>query len=297
MLMKTITFDDYITAVKLKFEVEKMGTYAGFLSNPSPAELRNFSLLIFKNGLSHTDEQAFRFFFDVKPDGDLKKGIEYFDVERFRSVKNFLVGKNQKTSHKSVELIAVLVDFQPRPFQKFIKNVTENEKGDCNIQIDNPLVKEKEVFLIDTDEITTVSKMDENGSREKQWWKKPIAIAASLMLFVSAGFTVKTIYFPTKNCMTWKTDHYEAICCDEQPLGFVHGVSTIPRDDKTLQHMRKIKADKNTKFFVNEKVAIWYKKKGDDLECFTAPGLHPETGETLKPITRHMIEKYVFREN
>ena len=295
--MKTNTFDDYMTAVKLKFEVEKNGTYAGFLSNPSPAELRNFSLLIFKNGLSKPDEQTFRFFFDVKPDGDLKKGIEEFDVEKFRSVKNFLVGKNQKTSHKSVELIAVLVDFHPRPFQKFIKNVTGNEKGDCHIQIDNTSVKEKEVFLNDTDEITTDSKMDENGSRKKQWWKKPIAITALLMLFVSAGFTVKTLCFPAKNCMTWKTDHYEAICCDEQPLGFVHGVSTIPRDEKTLLHMRKIKADKNTSFFVNEKPVIWYKRKGDILECFTSPGLHPETGETLKPITRYMIEKYLLNNN
>lgn len=39
---------------------------------------------------------------------------------------------------------------------------------------------------------------------------------------------------------------------------------------------------------------IWYGKnlKGE-LEIFTSLGLHPETGKTLKPISKYMIEKYI----
>ena len=29
------------------------------------------------------------------------------------------------------------------------------------------------------------------------------------------------------------------------------------------------------------------------LQYFTALGLHPETGKTLKPITQYMIDKYI----
>jgi hypothetical protein len=48
--------------------------------------------------------------------------------------------------------------------------------------------------------------------------------------------------------------------------------------------------------FFNEdgSVKLWYgKNKNKDLEYFTALGLHPETGKTLKPITQYMIDKYI----
>ena len=39
---------------------------------------------------------------------------------------------------------------------------------------------------------------------------------------------------------------------------------------------------------------LWYgKNKNKELEYFTAFGKHPETGKTLKPITKYMIAKYI----
>ncbi len=48
------------------------------------------------------------------------------------------------------------------------------------------------------------------------------------------------------------------------------------------------------KFKEDDSVRIWYgKNREGELEYFSSQGLHPQTGKTLKPITRYMIEKYI----
>jgi len=44
------------------------------------------------------------------------------------------------------------------------------------------------------------------------------------------------------------------------------------------------------------KPCVWYGKSFDgSYDCFTAPGLHPETGKKLKPITEYIVKKHLLK--
>lgn len=66
-------------------------------------------------------------------------------------------------------------------------------------------------------------------------------------------------------------------------------------NDSQVARFKKVQPNCDTQFFNSEGNALlWYgKNRKGDLEYFTDLGKHPETGKTLKPITRYMIKKYI----
>lgn len=51
---------------------------------------------------------------------------------------------------------------------------------------------------------------------------------------------------------------------------------------------------KETDFFsATKEPLIWYAKVGDRIECFSAKGNHPETGEELKLVTQEIVDEYI----
>ncbi|WP_242132911.1 hypothetical protein [Aestuariivivens marinum] len=96
--------------------------------------------------------------------------------------------------------------------------------------------------------------------------------------------------------MEWKEDHYEKADFDADKLS--QGTLKVCKEDR-LQNFRKIETPNcDTPYFKGDgAVNIWYGKnlKGE-IEVFTSLGLHPETGKTLKPITKYIITKYLCEE-
>lgn len=91
-----------------------------------------------------------------------------------------------------------------------------------------------------------------------------------------------------KECMYWKEDHYEAAFCDE----IITGTTLIALDDEQLQSLKKITLP-DTLPVQNALGKVWYDKSDNHLEFFTGFGLHPVNGKTLKPITKHMIDRHI----
>ncbi|TDD95179.1 hypothetical protein [Flavobacterium cellulosilyticum] len=65
-----------------------------------------------------------------------------------------------------------------------------------------------------------------------------------------------------------------------------------------MDDFKKLSICNTTKFFKDgnyNKPLVWYGKAVDakKLDYFNQPGLHPETGKTLKPITKYIYEKYI----
>lgn len=89
-----------------------------------------------------------------------------------------------------------------------------------------------------------------------------------------------------EECMRWEKDHFEQVSCTgsryEEPLNPVR-----------LENFKKLLVSDTTSFFRNGEPRVWYDKSNGKLEFFSAPGIHPENGKTLKPITRYMIKKYI----
>lgn len=270
------TFEDYIVAVKSKYEVEKDKIYSDFLLKPSPAQLREFCLLIHDNGLSTKDRAVFDLFFKTNPDLVLRKIIENVDVEKFRKICNFLNGKSLTTSQNSLNLIAILVNYDFRPFSYFLKSEINFES--LEVKKSN---KEKKPF----------SENNFNRGDGKKNLKKKIGIGLFGLIGIgSIGYTTKNIIASESQCMQWQKNHYEYIDCDKKGLLELYPIIPV---DESLINLRKIEVTKNTVFFRKGTPIVWYCKHNNKVEFYNSHGLHPETGKPLKGITKYLIDKYV----
>lgn len=287
--MNKNTINDYKKEVKTKYEESKNAEFSSFLTNPSPAELKNFCLLLFDKGYNKWDQEILERFFELDEKLSKRKQIENFDVDKLRPISNFLKGKTETTRAVNLDLIAVLVDFNPRPFRKFMSR-NKQELADDGVvvnEISKIETKEKE----DKIELTAFEEF-----KKKSISKRIVFTVLPLFIFGTAGYGVKNIFFPNKNCMLWTNNHYEAVECEKVNDTF----EVYPLNQNLLDNFKKITVCDTTTFFRNnntDKPLVWYGKALDKkkYEYFNQPGLHPETGKTLKPITRYIIGKYILK--
>lgn len=123
----------------------------------------------------------------------------------------------------------------------------------------------------------------------KEWGKNTkLVVVTSLILIVALIFGLRENN--NAGCMVWKIDHYEKADC-----AVSYKENVVPIDEVRLKQFKKVQVDLTTEFFdetTNEPL-IWYYKRGKEIEYFTAPGLHPVNGKTLKAITEYMVNKSV----
>ncbi|MBN4085027.1 hypothetical protein JYT89_01650 [Flavobacteriaceae bacterium AH-315-B10] len=144
-------------------------------------------------------------------------------------------------------------------------------------------------FLNKTTIIETSSKSDNNLSIREFIKKNKITIIVSLLIII--GF-VSTIAITKQRWMVWQEDHYVEVKFNSEKYKL--NQLKLYNGDR-VKNFQKIDAVCNTKFFeMDGKVKVWYGKNvNGGLEYFTSLGKHPETGKTLKPITKYMIDKYL----
>lgn len=262
-------FERYSSELKKHYEM-KRESYGFDLSTPSSAKLRDLSLYIFDNGLPKNDEMIFRVFFEINKEQDIRQRILQFDLDKFKAVSNFLRGKSEKTNSNSLNLIAILIDFKPRPYSAFrIKNDKRLPILDFNF-IENQLVA--------------------SAPKPNQ---TILNMGLLLVVFLIVGFATNRIFFPTKNCMQWQSDHYELVDCEGTAAGFGNFNDIKPATNLEVT-LKKIEPNKNTIYFKNGIPLVWYRKINDSsIECFNQQGFHPENGKPLKPITNYIIKKYL----
>jgi hypothetical protein len=274
-------FQIYKKAVRAKYEKVKTEKYAAFLQQPSPAELKNYCLMLFENGLNSQDELVFRVFFQAKEDQNLRLAIEQFGTGKIKSTQLFLTGGNTE-NRRMIELIAIMVDYTPRPFPKFLK---EYDSGKVVLEEENEDGRTRTKSTSGKDS-TPMSDDTPPGSNRK--W----AIVALILLFLFfAGYTTKDILFAKKECMQWQNNHYEPMDCNVD--GLVSGSDIEPFDPKKSD-LKKIKITNETVFFRNGIPLVWYIKQGNKCEFYNEPGVHPVTGRQLRPVSSLIINKYAI---
>lgn len=287
--MKKNTIIDYTNAVRAKYEKEKKGQFHSFLENLSPAQIREFCLLKFDNGLDPIDETIFRIYFTANDSENLRNKIYNYETSKLKSIGSFLSEINKSTSILNLNLIAVLVDFSPRPFNKFSKlglDENEVEKVPNSINQDFKIEKTYEINF------QKIASAETNQKAISNTFYKKIAIFTSLFLLFGFGYTMKNAVFPKEECMQWKKDHYEAVSCTSDRSDFVN-LDVIKPIDKLEFSLKKIMPTSSTTYFKNGKPMVWYYKKVGVIELFNRPGRHPENGKTLKEITPYIIDKYL----
>lgn len=119
-------------------------------------------------------------------------------------------------------------------------------------------------------------------------YKWAIAGLLFVVLIVAIGYHQLT----KERWMVWQEDHYVEVKFDDKLLQ--EGKLKLYNDDR-IGNLKKITPDCDTRYKNLEgKALIWYgKNPGGELQYFTSPGLHPETGKTLRELSKYMFDKYV----
>jgi hypothetical protein len=283
--MNKITFDEYKKAIRTQYEKKKIDDVTGILMNPSPAQLRNLCLILFDKSLSNNDEKIMKLFFNVNEEESLRKTIEKCEISRFRPIQSFIRGEKDSDNMARIELAAILVDYNSRPYKRYMQI---GGTTDIN-SIEIPSTGEQNKMVSDTDDLEVFSEdkvITEDGNNVKK-------IAVFLMILLSLffmGYTIKDISFPTKECMQWEKDHYEAVDCTTEGPPVV-----IPIDENSMK-LKKLDSKAALVFFKNDKPIVWYSKTDGVIELFNQSGFHPESEKPLKPITDYIIRKYKLKQ-
>lgn len=133
--------------------------------------------------------------------------------------------------------------------------------------------------------------LDERNKIQALWINNKLTIIISLIIVASV-----LIYnsLTRQRWMVWQEDHYSEVKFDLEKYN-VNQLKVYK--EERIEFFKKINPSCDYEFFNKDgSVRVWYgKNKDKELECFTAYGLHPETGKTLKPITQYMINKYLCK--
>lgn len=123
--MPNYTIEDYKEAIRAKYEKDINNPVSDGPISLGQAYLRDFCWEKFKGGLNQDDLMVFTSFFGFEFN-PLKRNLFKDSTDKFRPIGTFLRRQTDLASIEAVNLTAVLVDFQHRPFRKF------REKGVIN---------------------------------------------------------------------------------------------------------------------------------------------------------------------
>ncbi|MGH1385364.1 hypothetical protein [Kordia sp.] len=293
-------------------EILKKYEEKGVLLEPTRTDIKDKCIVRFLEGSHVKDEEFLRLFFKVNREEDLLKIIESTDPEKFRTVQNFLLRNTGSTSRKNLNLIAWLIDFQPRPYALYRMQEIQSKKeekgntaGDLETTtIDKPLTSTKE----------NAPKVDEFNSEVTIYSKKRYWIAVSFMIFCMFLFYGVYNFTPQKKtaneenfqkeahmtdtrqqCMAWNGETYEITDCtySAHPQ---YRTKVIVYDSFIQKNLKKVEVSIKTHFFAadTETPLIWYYKiRLNTYEYFTAKAVHPIYGDSLKKITKYHIENHI----
>lgn len=112
-------FDDYKEKVILAYQKKRNEDSISIrLLQLSPAKLRDECFNIYRERRLPKDEKILKEFFELKDDAeDFAKIIKNFEIDKFKPLINFLNRKTNHTDIKNIDLLAWLIDFEPRPFK------------------------------------------------------------------------------------------------------------------------------------------------------------------------------------
>lgn len=316
--------EEYKKAVLAHYEAVKDNLHPHFLLHPTGAKLRGLCELLL-NSLRSDDKVIFvQFFTPDNLDTNLDfNHIKKIDIDKFRPLVRYMRGGPSPTSLTTIELFAILVDFQPRPIQKFNRiGIRQAESDNESEKVDIPQIpdynnggekeKEKEniaTFNSDRKNEDEEASVEETSIIVDPTEDKPVPgdttspqppprnyvkmVFVFLLVAIGGGYLAKSDLLKEKGCMIWRQDHYEKVACDYEldPSG---GEKIEPVNEQLLKYQRKVKITDTTRFINPDgtKRFFYGKNAEQQMEYFTLPGRHPETGKLLKELSDYMMKKH-----
>ncbi len=345
----TITYEN---DVKQKYlNDKKHGKLRGNLYKLTPKTIKTICLNIVDDILGESDRSIMKNYFLLKKEEDLRLKIMKYDIDGFRPICKFLTGKTESIkSPDALELISLIIDFTPRPYNNYrlenihsktkdIEEKRETSSNDKREQLANENKRKEDddgdiviIAPIDLSEgkhgvNESVPDIDRNSVEEndgnnygksnksdnsdssnghissfmKKTGKKESLETKSLginikIIVISSIILLSAIIIIPLNktrWMIWQDGEYVEVTFDMNKYDF--GKLKLYKKERILYFKQIKNPNCDTEFFkANGKPNAWYGRntKGE-LELFKSYGEHPETGNTLKKITKHMIRTYI----
>lgn len=323
-------YPEYGKAI-LQFFKQKVaqGDCSTFLKVLTPGNLKKESIRKLKLPISPKDIKAIQDFSGKYDEAaDWVRVFNKSKAEDFKTLANFLKGETEETALENLEFLAWLLDFSPRPVNdwnehynrtilKAKPNETENEgpRGKMgsgsspNNSPDQNLAADPEpksiVGIVPTEpsekfiggvNSEPVLPPYSKGQPWKKYLRQPAAWGTGILLALGIG-TYSYLdkkedpaysLLPSTGCMYWTGEQYTAIPCNQRK----EDALIIALDTARLRNFRRItRPDTITYQAIGH---VWYIKRNNALEYYTAGGKHPEDpNKNLRPITKYMIDKYL----
>lgn len=264
------------------------------LSEPTPASLRDECLDRYKESYSQKDDESLRKFFGPKGNNtDYYQIIWNAKADKFKPLANFLKDLSINTKSKNIELLAWLIDFQPRPFQFIYEAPGTSFPNDAPWNQTLPGQKGLTPTNDDKDEKSGETSLQGKGKKmteqSKKRWSTISRSRVVLFIFVAsatvwgAGFVLKAKY------MYWNGEEYKRVShwktVVDTPIEVL--------DKHRLANFKKItRTDTLTKKDINN---VWYTKIAhDSIEFYTDSATHPiYPNKKLNPMTEYIWIKWV----
>lgn len=132
--MSKKTIEDYKKEILKRFKEEEKGRLAGYEANLTSSSIKKACLYLCNIRNSESDIAILRSFFEIDryPELELHEIIKKTDEDKFKPIWKFLKGETKRTSNTRLDLIAWLIDFNPRPSQVFRSGNVIDEKKHQN---------------------------------------------------------------------------------------------------------------------------------------------------------------------
>lgn len=284
LIMKKV-FKDYSDHVLETYRDKKLKNPPFWpLANPSPAKIRDECLNVYRNRYSKKDEEFLKSFFgETNSREDCLRKIEHCDINKLKPLKSFIKGDTENPGHIIIELLAWLLDVQPRPSDRWI------EAGGPTVQPPGESTGSK------PEKLGADEKQDDSGnpySKSKTFVVIASAIEVTVvcvLIWLGMSKFSGPILTGHEKCMYWKEDHYEPVSCSQK----IDGALIVALDSSRLTNFRKItRWDTITKKDIGK---VWYIKHNNRLEYFTDSGAYPlDIKFRVRPITDYIIDKYIL---
>jgi hypothetical protein len=276
-------FVDYKIRVLEDYRIKKASNGISLnLIHATPAKIKAECLAVFDTRFLKKDEKLLiSLFGERESELAYRNAIKQCEADKFKPLSNFLKASTKNTDERNIELLAWLIDYEPRPYRfnlpKLLADNSHEVPTAPNIGTEHR-------------EITT--KMVN--------YRKLAVICSAAMLILMVTFLinhysqagVSPTRFPItgqEECMFWTGDHYQPVLCSQK----IENATVYALDRDKVARLRMIVTpDTLTKESIGH---VWYAKIHGKVEFYTADGYHPiYTKKRLRPLSLYMYTKYIL---
>jgi|GEM_PF-3636808 hypothetical protein len=216
--------DEIIAFYRIK---QKDATLAQRLIRPTPGSIRDECLSVCESRLDAKDHRTLSAFFNAEIDQKtLHRAILRFEIDRFRPLCNFLLGKSTTTDDLNIELLGWLIDYPKRPYRAENHPDPSSVTGNVSIFPDSLIAPPTEI-----DSETLACKNDKDGlynapspastqAQKKTIRNKVILAAMGLLALAIVSF------FLVDNKSNWREKKGKSVDSGISAIGYQESIDS-----------------------------------------------------------------------